>query len=71
MDMKGRVREMIPLGVEMSTPMIAATIYGKDPTNTELKVIHHVMSHEEKWGLARSRLTKVNGRSVKIWIRLQ
>lgn len=72
MDTKSMVRQTIPLGVEMSTPMIAARIYGKETaSNQELKNAHHAMSLEVKWGNARRRTVKVNGRSVTLWVRLQ
>lgn len=72
MDTKRLIRQTIPLGVELSTPVIAARIYSmENPSKQQVKNVHHVMSNEEKWGKAASRVITVKGRSVKLWIRLQ
>ena len=72
MDTKSMVRQTIPLGVEMSTLMIASQIYGREKaTNQEIKNTHHAMNMEVKWGKAARRTIKVNGRSVTLWVRLQ
>lgn len=66
-----RIRETIPIGVEMSTVEIAAAIFGENNPNFEQKRrIFNCMMIESKWGDATSRKEKRNGTEVRIWTRL-